>query len=683
MLKLFYKAVSVGVLSGSLLLLDFSYKGIGIHSSFAESLKTEKINDGDLMSTLTMTAVGTLASRLYTYKMTTDIMLATAGGAIFIGGEVLAFLDLQSAIKEMEIQITRDKKGNINKEQIEALERLKKSYQTAKKTTERKKTLQMGAAAAFAAAGVTAYTMAGVETTQLAACTTAITATIAAASAAAAACSVGGCSAPHLACVKSATALSKSIVGYELTKQSIGPSAPLFGTFTTLNATVFAETGVTAGICAASGGATIAGICNSKLLTDVSDASGGTPVPMTPFIKPNPSLQKTMITKLFALVFPVADAALFSAMGIASSAAISFLLATSATLGPSIDMYMLNPKNRAIAWGVLAGFAYAATSATGNVISKIESNISKIDHILNEMYKMAAGATGTQTTLSRPPITTISRGGSNLEITPGDYSEVDLKGGLNGSLPCYTGKDPANCKSFDDSVKELPSFANLNTDSQAQLSNIFKAANGFNGTSKISSATLKEASTLSGNANALRATLEQRKKENAEILKAAKSNFNIDDQEKKLSQTIERGVASAIGKSKLSPSEMLASFYGGKITPTNTGLESPKKEEGEKNLAPKAIGGNVVNIGGGNSSLGKMDLGLSGTKEKETSPEELAKLDEAAKNAGVSMEDYEIKNDITKEKNSSLFELISNRYQRSGYPRLFKLKNKEKENIKN
>lgn len=90
MLKLLYKTLLVSVLSGSLLLLDFSYKGVMLNSLRAESVKTEKIEDKDLMGTLTMTVVGVLAKRLYTYKPTTDIMLAAAGGAVFIAGEVMA-----------------------------------------------------------------------------------------------------------------------------------------------------------------------------------------------------------------------------------------------------------------------------------------------------------------------------------------------------------------------------------------------------------------------------------------------------------------------------------------------------------------------------------------------------------------------------------------------------------------
>ena len=60
-------------------------------------------------------------------------------------------------------EIKRDVNGNLDNKQIESLEKLKKSYQTAKETANTKKMLQMAAAAAFAAAAATAFMMAANE----------------------------------------------------------------------------------------------------------------------------------------------------------------------------------------------------------------------------------------------------------------------------------------------------------------------------------------------------------------------------------------------------------------------------------------------------------------------------------------------------------------------------------------
>ena len=700
MLKLLSKSIFVSVLCGSLMLMDFSYKGILINAAQAESVKTDKITDKDLMGTLTMTVVGTLATRLYTYKLTTDMMLAAAGGAAFIGGEVLAYFKLKEVMKEMEIQITRDKKGNINKEQIESLERLKKSYEEAKKTASTKKTLQMASAAAFAAAGIMAFTMAGVETAQLTACTATIPTVISAASASAAACSAsaGACAPPFLACVASATALSSAITAYELKKQATGPSGPALAAYTASNTALAAQVTATGSACSASGGSAITAACNVKLSTDIIDSSGGVGLMVAkadPIIKKllnenselkqmyaaNPVETKNKLQKLLTqsmeFVLPSARAELFSAMGIASSAAVAFLLYTQKSLGPTIDMYMLIPQNRAIVWGILAGLTFAATSATDNVIKQIDANISKIDTILNSMYQMAKGATGTQLAHNQA-IQTTQKPNQRLEFNETDYGEVDLSKDKNGSLPCYTVSNPANCKSFSETVKDTPSFNSLNLESQKQLQSILATANGMNGTSKITSATLKSATGLAGNANALKATYDKAAKANAEALKKAGSKFNNDEQAKKLSGLIEKNVNDSLKKSKSNASGMLATMYGagkGGIT-SGSGAGSEIAEKSKEAAPPQvATGGNVIDI---SSPGGKSDLGLSGlesSSNKEMSADELAALNaNQAAASGTALDGYDLKNDISPDNSSSIFDLISNRYQRSAYPRLFKIK---------
>ncbi|MBC7712450.1 MAG: hypothetical protein H7177_03880 [Rhizobacter sp.] len=714
MLKLFYKSFFVGVLCGSLMLMDFSYKGLMINAASAESVKTDKINDSDLMGTLTMTVVGTLASRLYTYKPTTDIMLAAAGGAAFLGGEVLAYFKLKDVMAGMEIQITRDSKGNINKEQIESLERLKKSYQEAKKTAETKKTIQMAAAAAFAAAGLMAYTMSGVETAQLTACTSTIPPVIAAAQASLVSCAAltvgaAACAVPYNACITAATPLSGAITSYELQKQATGPSSAHLSSYTSANSALAAQVGTTAGACSLSGGSAISGACNTKLSTDVLDASGGTGM-ATAFAMNNPIIKslikennsttlvatsplviQSSISRLFSTTvdffFPKANAALLSAMGIASSAAVTYLLYTQKSLGPTIDFYMLIPQQRAIVWGVLAGLTFAATSATNNVIKQIDANISKINAILNSMYQMADGATGTQLAQSQPKIQTTLKPNSNVQFNENDYSEVDLTKNGGEPLPCFTGADAKNCKSFDDSIKNTPEYLGLNIESQKQLQSVLSTANGFNGTSKIGSATLKGAGTLGGSANALRAALDRAEKKSAADLKNAGSKFSIGDGTNKLSNSIEKAMTDGLKKSNTTAAGMYASMYGGKgaiSSSTASSTDAKKAEEAAaaaaaaeaaRRAAAAAKAGKVIDIGSSGSGE-KNDLGLGLTPAtKELSAEELAKLnaDEKAV-AGKSIDDYDLKNDITKDKSTSLFELISNRYQQSGYPRLFKRK---------
>jgi hypothetical protein len=731
MLKLLYKTLLVSVLSVSLLLLDFSYKGLMVNSAMAETVKTEKINDKDLMGTLTMTVVGVLAKRMYKYKPTTDIWLAAAGGAIFLAGEVVAFVGLKDVLKGMEEQITRDKQGNVNKEQIESLERLKKTYEEAKKTANTKKMLQMAAAAAFAAAAVTAYTMAAGDLTTLTACTTGIGGALTSITALKVMCKAeasyppssttgNACLAEIAACTPTIKAYQTSLMKYELNRQATSPSLPALSLVNGQEAALEGQLSAMQGTCPmrtkASAGI-LSGGCSSLVSKNLMSESGGPtgdPVVQNNILKDLPFIYKqeflkqgiserqiasvieantpkedSILMKVVDVFFPQAKAELLSAMGIASSLAISFILATSLTIGPAIDMFMLIPQKRAIVWGILSGLTFAATTATNNVIAQIDSNIKKIDEILKSMYSMADGATGTQIT-TPPTATTLGnlKPAINGAMNAVNYEAVDLSNAINGTLPCGTGEEGQKCKSFEDAVKDLPSYAGLNAESQLQLSSIMKTASGLSGTSTISKATLTGAATLASQSNALRTAMDKARAASAVSLKKDGSKFNIDTESKKLSDQMEKAINDNLKKHNTDASTMVGSMYGGKASSgsaTSASDDAAKKAEADALAAALAkaksgagSGANTINLNSG--SADSMDLGLTGVDDGsngQMSAEELAAYNLAAKKAATNIDDYDIKNDISKDTGANIFELISNRYQQSGYPRLFKLKEAE------
>ncbi len=735
MLKLLYKTLLVSVLSGSLLLLDFSYKGAMIDSAMAESVKTEKITDKDLMGTLTMTVVGVLAKRMYTYKPTVDIMLAAAGGAIFLAGEVLAFIGLKDVLKGMEEQITRDKAGNVNKEQIESIERLKKTYEEAKKTANQKKMLQMAAAAAFAAAAVAAYTMAAGDLAALTTCTAGIGTGLGLSKAVAAICQgyasnpasaakAPPCYAELAACTASITTYQQTVMSYEMGRQSVGPSVPLLTKAVATEAALGVQLNTIPVVCLTDSKIMAIPVkaCTPLVPNNIKGESSGLMVVeanAAVTYKALPAIYKKMfanekefielakkgqsnaptkssdgmLSKITDFLFPQAHAALFSAMGIASSLAISYILATSATIGPAIDMYMLIPQHRAIVWGILSALTFAATTSTNNVIAQIESNIKKIDEILKSMYSMADGATGTNLAANTLPPTasptqSTLKPAINTAANAVNYEAIDLSNGVNGTLPCGTGEEGQKCKPFEEVVKDLPSYEGLNAESQLQLSSIMKTASGMSGTSNISAATLSNASKLAAQSNALKSAMDKAKAASAASLKKAGSNLNLDAESKKLSDQMEKAINDNLKKSNIDAAGMVANMSGGRFnsgsataSSNNSASEAAAKKAEAEALAAAlarakgAAGANAINLNSGTSD--KMELGLTGVdngSDGKMSASELAAYNEASKKAVGNIDEYDIKNDISKDTGANIFELISNRYQQSGYPRLFKLK---------
>lgn len=142
MLKAIYKFLLVTLLSGSLLMLDFGVKGaqlqLGFNHTYAQTnpppttdpstskVKLDGAKDGDLTATLTMTAIGLLASRLYKCKLTTDMMVAAAGGAAYIAGDIIATFQLKSVMKDLEKEVKKSDNATDANKQIDDFKKIKK-----------------------------------------------------------------------------------------------------------------------------------------------------------------------------------------------------------------------------------------------------------------------------------------------------------------------------------------------------------------------------------------------------------------------------------------------------------------------------------------------------------------------------------------------------------------------------
>ncbi|MDD4974333.1 MAG: hypothetical protein PHY93_08265 [Bacteriovorax sp.] len=753
MLKLFYKTLLVSILSVSLLLLDFSYQGsvININSLQAETLKTGAVKDDNLMATLTMVVVGLLASKLWSAKMTPDIMLAAAGGGIFIAGDIIAVFKNQKAIKELETEITRNEEGKIDQKQIEAIEKLKKSYMVAKDTATTKKNLQMAAAAAFAAAGITAFMMAADETALAASCLLGINGAVAAASTVLAVCQgfttaattaftsastlsptcaglvfpglVASCQAEvstflatgakqdalALDCNTEAAACSAKmgvdlgLVKAYLTQREIpSVSLPACAADTAKGTIIIATQASIAATCKnyskPMGALELAGQCAPMAILGNGENSCIATAALAPgasndiqkILYPNQKLQlennKTYIASGFferalSMILPSARAGFLDPLGIISSIAISVVLMVFPTLATMLDLSLLIPKRRAIAWGVLATLSLAASMATGSEIKKIEGNIKKIDDILNSMYALKNGVTlANNTSVTNPKIGQAIIDNKILALNAAKNQEIDLKAnGGPGILPCITGDNSDNCPSFSEKLnaaqinqKSMPDFV------QAQIGSIAKLTDGINGKGRISASTLDRAEAIASQQNALRSELLKQQKALQTKLKDSGSKMDLAREGDKLEASMKAAIQKELDSRKTTAGDILASFgrssgLSGSGSSAND-IATDASKDSKAQVSNKGLGaGGVVVIPAATASNSKLGLDKDAELEAKLAADKKA-ADEAAaakETATASMDDYVLKNDITQDKDSSIFDLISNRYQKS-YDRLFK-----------
>jgi hypothetical protein len=684
MLKSLYKITLVWVLSLSLFNLSITNAMGGTNSSSSyqnsETLNTGGGDDTNLMATLTMVAVGLLAAKFITCKNTIDMYLVLAGGVALIAGDIYAYIALKDSLKTIETQIKRNEEGKLEQNQIESLKQLEASYEDAKKIAKVKKDLQTAAAIAFGAATAAALVLSIGEETAQTACTTALTA-------------ANGClTSAALAAAANAALVSVKTIRLTPKPSTAGMTAATTAETTFATALTTAETGfgVSLGVytaaCAvpytAAAACPIEPFC-AAAVADVPLACGA----VIPLLKANEGMCTALSIadnksskskdsyyafsalqsklKLLSMMQQVlikkseASSDIFSTMGITATAAVVFLVAVSKSLSATIDSFLLSPMNRAMAWGVMTGVTASSISATQRVIDKAQQDIDAIEQTINSMNNL--GGTGTTNgTVTNP---TLNSGFNQQSYTIKGNGDIPLNTGNGGTFPCETGDNSKNCQPLSSLVNTNVALANMPPIVQAQFGNAMKVADGLNGKSSISGSTMSAARSMAGSSNAISDEIKKKKKELQSLLDKNGKNINLDKMEADFKDSINKAVLKELKNSGKSAAGMLASFGGG-----YSKSATDAKPEGTAKSSKKAAVAPVIAIPSMPDYSDK-----SGLDKDNKKGEVAAAVDPNAKSTAT-MDDYELKNDITKDKDTSIFDLISNRYQRSGYQRLFKVK---------
>ncbi len=333
---------------------------------------------------------------------------------------------------------------------------------------------------------------------------------------------------------------------------------------------------------------------------------------------------------------------ILASMGVLDPLAAAMTLGISWVFTISMVTIASSAFGRMAVWIALGLVAGEAMKATNTQITKMKANITKIDVIINSMNTLGNGVA-----TKNAPNAVIKVG-----LTPFALNNQNAIGDLvlDKPLPCATGNGSGTCASLSDQLTNNPSFSSMPDFMQQQIRTIGKIGDGLSGRTNISSATLNSMAGSGDKAISLKKTLAKQLKETQAQLKASGSNVNLADESAKMKATLDGIVQKQFKAHNISAGEMLASFGGGSA------------------LVATDTNGNVkVNI----PTVATAKFAMPRIKLEEEKMEE-APIADSAKAAG-SMDEYDIKNDdITKDKGASIFELLSNRYQKSGYPRLFK-----------
>lgn len=697
MLKHLYKTFLVSILTWSLLMFNSAAvfaetkatvttdsKGV---ISATKTHKFEKISDTDMLASLGMLAAGFITGRmLKNYKIlggATDVILAGAAGVAFIAGEIISNVKFKGTIDEMTETVVKKSDGTVNEEQIQRLKDLRQSYEEAKKTTKTKKTLQLASAAAFTAAAAIATYNAIQESMAAAACLQATTTSLT---------NLGTCPEgntpqtsfyrPYCAqCATEVTAYKANVVKFEAARASPGPSLleqkEISPAQMKANMPV-CEDMLPGSITPPAAGISIAAACGAMVkmesmnqvfsynpaalgstnqLLDEILYKGNAPKFTYEDAKSVELKGETILNTVLDVFFPQAKASWLPMLGLSAATAASFFLITGET-ATQVDLYMFVPRNRAIAFAALAGVAYLSSKSSDNVIGKLDDNIKKIDAILGDMEKLTKGVKAQNLSNQSIAIKTV-----NPAINSASYSATGKT-----KSQCMANNSTENCASLTDQLKSMPGFAGLPDSFKDIATQSTTMADGLSGSTGVSGSTLTTAEALGNKQNAIAKVL---KGQQSKLEKISNGKINFEKGKNDFLNSVKASVKKGLDKKGMSAAGMMASIGG---TPIDS---SANKNAGDDVKKLGAFEGNVVSTAPtGEAEKEKEDSGLK-LEFKDNSAVGDATILGAPQVSGA--DQYDVKTDeINGQNGPSLFELITRRYIKSGYPKLL-----EEEPVKN
>lgn len=391
---------------------------------------------------------------------------------------------------------------------------------------------------------------------------------------------------------------------------------------------------------------------------------------------PQPQINQNYFEKLIHFIMPSAQASTMNLLMGGAGAGAGILIGMVGTMGASVDTFMYASKNRGIMWGVLAGLSFGASKSTDSVISNIDNNIQKIDNILAGMNSLEKGvAIGNNNGSGALPAKNTAVASKQKVKLSHNSSARAISSNPADRISCFGSEGDSNCNSLSNQIEKLPDFKMLPPQLQSLSVDATKLVGGLEGNNKISGSTLGSVEDFGGKQSAVGKMLETSKgRVNKLLAKNKKGGINFAKEEGNVLNGFKNGINKSLRKTNTSPKAFLASIGSG-FGNLDKSDEANNENERKSNSSPLnqatvyGIGDERVNgasefshkLGGEEFSTDNKDKSASATSSKSN------------------VDNFDITtSDINTNSSQSLFELISARYFKSGYPRLFMKKEEEK-----
>jgi len=362
--------------------------------------------------------------------------------------------------------------------------------------------------------------------------------------------------------------------------------------------------------------------------------------------------------KFFSIMIPEAKAvgSFMDLLGL-STTGIGILMGLNQANATWFDRMMFSPLKRATIFGITAGLSMGAAAVTSSNMTKIENNIKKLDEILKE--------TGSATTT-----TSLAFGiDQNARIPIVIPSSTSTSSALPSYFPCtMVGNQRQGCGSVASAITQtlndnaLKGFTlDGSNSSLAQLSQLSgKMADGIQGQSNLSQGALDSIGSLANkNAMAQKLMNDAFKKIDDQAKKYGQGSLNLAGMNKKILGDIQAASYKALQARGYSPAS--AALALGAMDPM-TKDEQKKAGASEKSFTSIPDGG----MGGFQAGAPSFGGGSLVPNEEGVSKENLNATN-ASEGAVIDMSKV---GDINNESNVSIFDILTQRYFKSGLDKL-------------
>lgn len=653
-------------------------------------------DDPNWISSATMAMVGLIAVNLIRYDTwTTDIMLAMAGGVVFLIGEMASSKD----VNEKTMTLVTKSAGAQDEQQLADLQKQKTAIDDALKATKTKKTMQEIARLAFLAAGVLAiFSAAAYEVAKDGSNSANLVLT---ANCGATTCA--GVPGALTATCPAAVNTAKNVAKDQAAKVK-APSWTLRSAFsgildkfkklydtmtgaftaatTTCQAASAAEdsaavgmTGGAASIATEAGAAKNAASivvtkAKEEIIQQVEDSS--TSANRAPGVfsqsvivkfSPEKIKNKNIFENFMSLLFPKAQASSKESALLwgAGGAAMGYF--GSSLLDTYLDFMMFTPGWRGVTWGAICLLVDQAVQASEDVIKQLQKQS-------DDLAAIIAAMSNTNVPTGNPG----AGPGSGPIIPPGGQNapppfDVSPQGG-DKTFPCVLPGAAAGgkCPSMASAFNNNPGLSNVPPDIAAMGSGFLTKMDNALASKAIGPSSFGSPSQMSADLKTLNGMLGKAQSTlNDQLTKMGKPTIDFAKETKDIATKMNGITQDALNKSGMTASQFLASHGGsgnGSTTPaTGAGKGSGFAASGAGKMAGKGAG-----AAGGSASSGGIKIPNFNLKADDTGSDPAA----AVTATPNTMDQFELaKGDINKDSGASLFQIISERYIKTGYPILF------------